>query len=98
MDKTLILHLTGYTIKGIADLTLWGGSNACIEMRPYIVGNKHRKTILDNLNDNGYGVEAINGGICDIYENYQGTLQYYKTITIGKVSQETKRYFDERNI
>jgi hypothetical protein len=95
MDKTITLHLTGYTVKGIADLTLWGGDNACIEMRPFLIPDTKHKTILDNLNDNSFGVEAINGGICIIYENYGGFLQYFKTVTVGKISQQTTRYFED---
>jgi len=94
--KTITLKKTGYIIKGVADLTLWGGGNACIPMKPFALKDIKEKTLLDNLNDNGFGVESINGGICDIYEDYEGTLRYYKTIEIGKVSLHTGTYYQQQ--
>ena len=96
--KTLTLKKTGYTVKGVSDLTLWGGGNACIEMKPFEIKDIKKKTLLTNINDNGFGVENINGAICDIYENFEGTLRYYKTITIGKVSEYTENFFNEQAI
>jgi hypothetical protein len=89
--KSITLNLTDYVIKGIADLTPWGGRNACIDMASFHV--KHLKEIRENINDNGFGVENINGAICDVYRNYQGTLVYSKTLTIGKVSEHTQDYY-----
>lgn len=96
--KTITLKKQGYTIKGVADLTLWGGGNACIVMKSFAVGNIQKKTLLANLNDNGYGVESINGGICDIYEDFEGTLRIYKTVEIGKVSDYTREYYNNNLI
>ena len=92
--KSITLHLTDYVIKGMADLKPWGGGNACIEMASFNV--KHLKEIKENINDNGFGVEKINGAICDVYRNYEGTLKYSKTLTIGKVSEHTQDvYYNE---
>ena len=91
--KTITLNFTDYVIKGISDLTAWGGGNACIEMKPFHV--KSLKEIKDNINDNGFGVESINGAICDVYLNYEGTLKYSKTITIGKVSEHTEECYNQ---
>jgi hypothetical protein len=85
----LTLKLTGYTVKGTADLTPWGGGNACIEMAPFNVKRIDKRTLLNNINDNGFGVQAINVAICDIYKNYEGTLQYLKTVEVGKISINT---------
>ena len=89
--KNITLHFTDYVIKGIADVKPWGGGGACIEMASFHV--KSLKEIKDNLNDNGFGVESINGAICDVYRNYQGTLIYSRTLTIGKVSEHTQDYY-----
>jgi hypothetical protein len=47
--KTLTLKRIGYTIKGVSDLTHWGGGNACIIMDRFIRIQtwlqKHKKTI-----------------------------------------------------
>ena len=89
--KSITLNFTDYVIKGIADVTPWGGGNACIEMRPFHV--KSLKEIKENLNDNGFGVKNINGAIVDIYHNYEGTLKYSKSLTIGNISEHTREYY-----
>ena len=85
--KKLTLVLNGYTVKGVSDLTLWGGGNASIQMNQFNITSV--KELPTSLNDAGFGVESINGAICDIYRNYQGTLVYARTLTIGKVSEIT---------
>lgn len=85
--KKITLKLTNYVIKGVADLTAWGGVNGSIQMENFTV--KRLKDIKENLNDNGFGVQSINGGVCDIYRNYEGTLKYARTLIIGKVSEDT---------
>jgi len=92
--KTLVLKQTGYTVTGVADITMWGGGNGCIEMQSFKVDKINRDTLYlyCNLNDNGFGVEKINGAICYIYENYEGTLKFLKSTVVGKVSQNTKKY------
>ena len=92
--ENLTLKFTGYTIKGHADLTLWGGGNASIEMKPFNVKSIKEKTLLSNINDNGFGVQSINGAICDIYKNYEGTLRYFKSIEVGSVSDNTRDYYE----
>ena len=94
-EKALTLKFTGYTIKGVSDLNPWGGGNACIEMRPFNVRFISKESLLDNINDNGFGVKSINGAICDIYENFQGYLKYLKTLTVGTVLEHTQLYNEE---
>ena len=93
--KTLTLEMTGYIMKGVADITLWGGDKACIEMTPVRVRNINEEYLKTHINDAGFGVENINGAICDIYEDYEGTLQYKETITIGEVSIHTSQYYED---
>jgi hypothetical protein len=94
-NKTL--EFKGFMISGMSDLTLWGGGNACIEMKPFFVN--HLKEIRDKINDSGFGVESINGGICDIskvYQNGHGRYQEYaRTIYVGDYSDSTlDRYYE----
>ena len=35
--KNITLKLKDYVIKGVSDLTLWGGENACIQMNNFHV-------------------------------------------------------------
>src|ERR1039457_806042 len=88
--KRLCLQFTGYIIKGIADLTMLDNSNAFIPMHNFDTNDIKEKTLLAGLNDAGYGGTVINGAICDIFKNYEGTLVYYKTIEVGKVSERTR--------
>lgn len=88
--KTLTLKQTGYTIKGTADLTCWGGGNASITMESFNLDRLSIKAIKENLNDNGFGVEKINGAICEVFENYQGVLEHIKTVEVGEVSESTR--------
>ena len=96
MTKTLELKMVGYTVKGISDLNPWGGGNACIEMTPFKVSRINKKALIDNINDSGFGVENINGAICDIYEDYEGTLRYLKTVRVGKISKNTETHYENR--
>jgi hypothetical protein len=95
--KTLMLRRTGYVIKGISDLTPWGGGNACIAMRAFKTKTMQAKEIMQGINDNGFGVEKINGAICDIYEDFEGTLRFIKNIIVGKVSDYTQEYYNNQN-
>jgi hypothetical protein len=92
--KTITLKKTGYYIQGQADLSLWGGGNASIEMTPFKVKDIKEKTLLENINDAGFGVEEINGAICCIYEDFEGTHKYLKTVEVGKVSDNTRETWE----
>ena len=93
--KKLTLHLSGYRIKGVADITLWGGDAACIEMTPVKLRILDKDDLMQHLNDGGFGVQSINGAIVDIFEDYEGTLQYSETIEIGNVTGYTRQYYNE---
>ena len=94
--KTIILKKVGYIVKGVADITDWYGHNWCIEMYPFRAKETSKRTLLRNLNDAGFGVQSINGAICMVYEDFQGTLKYTKTIEVGTVSNHTREYLDDR--
>lgn len=87
MKKAIQLLFTDYVVKGTAVLTPWGGrpSSASIPMKSFHVSKITRARLTAGLNDGGFGVEAINGAICEVFENYEGTLKYVKTVTIGKI-------------
>lgn len=96
-EKTITLKLVGYEIRGVSDVTPWGGGNACIEMKPFMLDAPDRKDIFESINDNGFGVESINGAICHIHEVYADEWgnkmrKFVKTLTVGKVSKQTREY------
>jgi len=92
-EDTITLEFTNYLVKGISDLTMWGGGNSCIVMEAFGLKVLSKKNLLENINDNGFGVESINGAICDVYKNYDGFLKFYKTIAVGDVSEDTEDYY-----
>jgi len=92
--KTITLKMVGYVVKGIADVKPWGGGNACIAMDSFKVNSIAKKVLLGNINDGGFGVEKINGAICDIYEDFEGTLKFLKSIEIGIVEDNTRKYYN----
>lgn len=95
MEKTITLSFSNYVVKGLADVTPWGGGDACIEMDPFNLKSIKDEDLLKNLNDGGFGVESINGAICDIYENYEGTLKFLRTKRVGRVSPHTVEAHEE---
>ncbi len=96
--KTITLKKVGYVIKGTSDLTDWYGHNACIEMRTFKVKQIDKKTLLANINDSGFGVQSINGAVCEIYEDFDGLLKYIKTVEVGKISSRTEEVHNERGM
>ena len=91
--KTITLKKIGYIVKGISDLTDWYGQNGCIEMKPFKTKGISKRTLLKNLNDGGFGVQSINGAICDVYEDFEGTLRYIKTVEVGSTSDHTRECY-----
>lgn len=91
--KSITLKKSGYIVKGVSDLTMWGGGNGCIVMEPFKLKKITKKNILNNLNDNGFGVQSINGAIVNIYENFNGYEVFLKQMVVGKINQNTVNYF-----
>jgi hypothetical protein len=81
--KTLILKRNGFIIKGTASVTSWGGGEGSISMTPFHV--KRLKEIKNKWNDGGFGVEKINGAICEIYDNFGQCENYRRQIVVGDV-------------
>lgn len=92
-NKSITLEFQDYVIKGVSDITPWGGGLACIPMDPFRVTKTDIKTLLANINDGGFGVQSINGAICDIFENYEGKLIFKETVTVGDVSEHTREFY-----
>ena len=94
MTKTKTLKQDGFAFTGTADLNLWGGGNACIEMESWEAPNE--KVKLEDLNDAGFGVESINGAIVEVWEVYRDKnnhtiREWIETQEIGEISDDTYR-------
>ncbi len=94
--KSKTLQFKGFSVTGMSDLNMWGGGIGCIEMKPFFV--KHLKDIKENINDGGFGVESINGAICEIHKVYQNGhgqyTEYAKTVFVGNISDVTFDCYD----
>ena len=94
MKKSITLKKVGYLITGISDVTPWGGGNACIEMKPFRVDKLRKADILKGINDNGFGVEAVNGADCDVWELFEDNYKtYLENIIVGRISENTQNYY-----
>jgi hypothetical protein len=84
--KSKILRREGFFVSGVADLNLWGGGKGSIEMKPFAC--QHIREARGKLNDNGFGVEKINGAICDVFRLYEnGYKEFARTVRIGNVAE-----------
>jgi hypothetical protein len=84
--KSKTLRREGFFVSGVADLNLWGGGKGSIEMRPFTC--QHLREARKKLNDAGFGVEKINGAICDVFRLYEnGYKEFGRTVRIGKVAE-----------
>lgn len=71
IKKTVTLKLHHFQISGIACVTMWGGGNGTIEMKPFTVASVETDDlIVAGLNDNGFGVSSINSAQVNIFAVY----------------------------
>ena len=85
--KKITLKRQGFIIKGTSDLFLWGGGRSSIKMTEFKV--KHLRELKDKINDAGFGVEKINGAICEIYDDFGKFANYRRQIIFGNVNNDT---------
>lgn len=93
VKKSITLKLSHYEVRGTADVSPWGGGRGSIEMKPFKVASPDKELLKAGLNDNGFGVESINGGVCDVYAVYSdsdGTTakKFVETVIVGNVCEE----------
>jgi hypothetical protein len=100
MEKYLIVKRTGFRITGVADVTMWGcqsNDRSYIVMKPFIVN--HLSEIKNGLNDNGFGVQSLNGAVCHIHDYYGeiGHSEFRRTIFVNDVCdwiRDTESVYD----
>ena len=78
--QTLTLDHTGYTIKGIATLALWGGGKGYISMDEHFIAKDKlsKNALLGCVNDGQFGCEAIVYVEMDIYDNYGCSVDVFR--------------------
>lgn len=74
MAKTLTLKQTGFWVRGMSRILLWGGGAAQVVMNPFHVDSLDE--IPGKVNDGRFGCQAIIGAECEVFEDYEGTRRY----------------------
>ena len=92
--ESITLNFTDYRITGVASVISWGGGQACIEMKPFHIKDIN-KISVDDLNDNGFGVEKITGAYVYIEKNYEGHYIFDYNMEVGKVFNCVYDYLNE---
>ncbi len=94
--KTIKFVHDGYAFTGTADVTDWYGQGGAIEMGGWEA--PVLRVGLSDLNDSGFGVQSINGGIVEVWEVYKNpktdttVREWLTTKVIGEVSDFTEEY------
>jgi len=78
IKQKIELELIGFEINGVATLNLWGGGQGDIKMDPVFIPKEEfsKTTLLQSINDGGFGCESIESAIVSIYAVYSnGDIQ-----------------------
>jgi len=91
--KQITLKQKGWLTAGTANIYLWGGGIANINMdKKLIDGELTRKKLLSCVNDGRFGCEAILEAEIHVYEMYEGGYTEYRTTILAD-----KRYRKQFN-
>lgn len=95
MRDTITLEYTGYVVSGTAYLTMWGGGEGTIEMQSYWTADIEEVTVLEGINDNGFGVQSIDGADCFIEKVYGGSYREYMGEMVFRDGKCTEKSIEE---
>ena len=89
VPNEVVLKFKGFKVTGTTFVTCWGGGSGNIGLKPFSLDEVTDETLLDNLNDNGFGVQSIDGGVCDIWAVYgDNHTVFQETVTVGRVPDD----------
>jgi hypothetical protein len=80
MNKTMTVQAIGFQIVGLTALALWGGGEGVIPMEPVRLAQESFPTqeqIREAINDNGFGVECMEGAIVRVDTLYEHGAKTY---------------------
>ena len=80
MKKTITVQAIGFQIVGLTALALWGGGEGVIPMEPVKLaqeGFPTQEQIREAINDNGFGVECMEGAIVRVDTLYEHGARTY---------------------
>ena len=80
MAKTLTVKAIGFQVVGMTALALWGGGEGVIPMEPVRLAQESFPTqeqIREAINDNGFGVECMEGAVVRVDTLYEHGAKTY---------------------
>lgn len=80
MAKTMTVQAIGFQIVGMTALSLWGGGEGVIPMKPVKLAQESFPTeeqIREAINDNGFGVEFMEGAVVRVDTLYEHEAKTY---------------------
>ena len=80
MAQTMTIKQVGYVIEGLTALALWGGGEGCIPMEPVRLDQENfptKEQIREAINDNGFGVECMEGAVVRVDTLYEHGAKTY---------------------
>ncbi len=80
MAKTMTVQAIGFQIVGMTALALWGGGEGVIPMEPVKLAQESFPTeeqIREAINDNGFGVQAMEGAVVRVDTLYEHGAKTY---------------------
>jgi len=80
MAKTLKVKAIGFQVVGMTALALWGGGEGVIPMEPVRLAQESFPTqeqIREAINDNGFGVECMEGAVVRVDTLYEYGARTY---------------------
>ena len=80
MAKTMTVQAIGFQIVGMTALALWGGDEGVIPMQPVKLAQESFPTeeqIREAINDNGFGVEFMEGAVVRVDTLYEHEAKTY---------------------
>lgn len=80
MAKTMTVQAIGFQIVGMTALALWGGGEGIIPMKPVKLAQESFPTeeqIREAINDNGFGVECMEGAVVRVDTLYEHGAKTY---------------------
>lgn len=95
MATVITVKQIGYQIVGLTALALWGGGEGTIPMEPVKLTQEDFPTeqqIRDAINDNGFGVECMEGAVVRVDTIYEHGAKTYGDALFVNLSRYSDKH------
>jgi len=73
------LHQIGWYFEGEAEITLWGGTEGTIDMKPWQIEDEFDEAeMMKGINDGQFGCQSIDGAVVNVYRLYENGYKEYE--------------------